>query len=92
VPLAAIFLLRPRRAAVLVSIERLIRCEALTLLLGQLYPPFLPVGPEEHGSLFVRLSRLVTQVPIYRVERGDSYAALPALSGRIIQMAAAPAK
>jgi hypothetical protein len=88
VPLAAIFLLGPRQAAVPVSLHRLIPSEALALLPGQLYPPFLPVNREEHGPLFIRLSWLVSRVPVYRVERGDGFAALPVLSRRIVEVAA----
>jgi hypothetical protein len=90
VPLAAICLLGPRSVTP-VSLDRLRSCEALTLLLGQLYPPFLPVTAAEHGSLFMRLARLVARVPVYRICNGDGFAALPALSRRIIGMAAAPA-
>jgi hypothetical protein len=91
-PLAAIFLLAPRRTTHLpVSLEKLTPTQALLTLLGQLYPPFLPVSPEEHRSLFPRLSRLATQVPIFQVERSDGFAALPALSRQIVQTAAATA-
>jgi hypothetical protein len=94
-PLAAIFLLGLRHVArpgtpPQVSLERLNPSEAILPLLGQLYPPFLPIFPEEHGSLFHHLSRLVKRVPIFRVERSDGLAALPALARRIIQTAAAP--
>jgi len=92
-PLAAIFLLAPRQVArpataPQVSLERLTPAEAIMPLLGQLYPPFLPVRPEEHGSLFLHLSRLVKRVPIFRVERSDGFAALPALARRIVQTGA----
>ncbi|HEX3984404.1 MAG TPA: hypothetical protein VHX12_11965, partial [Acidisoma sp.] len=90
-PLRAIFLLGPRRAAVPVSLDRLVAWEALTVLFGQLYPPFLPVNAEEHGALFIRLSWLVSHVPVYRVGQSDGFAALPALSRRIIEVAAASA-
>jgi len=89
--LVAIFLLGPRRAVVPLSLDRLIAWEALTLLLGQLYPPFSPVSAEEQGTLFIRLSWLVSHVPVYRVEQSDGFAALPALSRRIIEVAAASA-
>ena len=95
-PLAAIFLLETRHAvkpgtAPQASLERLTPSQGILPLLSQLYPPFLPVRPEEHGSLFLHLSRLVKRVPIFRIERSDGLASVPALSRRIVQMAAAQA-
>lgn len=95
-PLSAIFLLAPRSAALPgthpeIALERLTPSAAILPLLGQLYPPFLPICPEEHGSLFPRLSRLVTKVPVFRVDRSDGFSALPALARQIVQTAAAHA-
>jgi hypothetical protein len=88
--LKAIILLSARRQlASPAPLVPLSAVEALPSLLEQVYPPLLPVAIEERVSIFSRLSRLVAQVPVYRLDRGEGFAALPAVCRQIMQMAEA---
>jgi hypothetical protein len=85
VPLAAIFLLGPRRADV--SENQLTRyrpADAMIALSAELYPPFLPLDRTSSGTLFVQLSRLVGVVPVYGVMRPDDFDSVPDLCSRIL--------
>lgn len=89
VPLAGVFLLGDRRADLTeTSLVSTKASEALVTLSGELYPPFLPFGGTESRSVFDHLSRLVGQVPTFRIMRPNRLDALPGLCRQMIDLIA----
>ena len=84
-PLARIYVLEPRRPELTqTAIAPLVPTEALMALLSHVSAKKLPLDPALRASELERLSRLVMQVPVLRIQRPDDLAALPGLCDAIV--------